>query len=94
MNPNYLDFEQPIAELEVKIEELQLVGSDAEINITEEISRLKEKSEALTKSIFSNLSAWQIAQLARGQHAAHRRHPPHVVGRRALHGEPRVPPAR
>ena len=44
MNPNYLDFEQPIAELEVKIEELQLVGSDNEINISEEIETLREKA--------------------------------------------------
>ena len=44
MNPNYLDFEQPIAELEVKIEELQLVGSDADINISEEIRTLRERA--------------------------------------------------
>ena len=44
MNPNFLDFEQPIAELEAKIEELRFVGSDAEINISEEISRLEAKS--------------------------------------------------
>ena len=65
MNPNYLDFEQPIAELEVKIEELQLVVSDANINISEEISRLQTKSKTLTESIFSSLSSWQISQLAR-----------------------------
>ena len=51
MNPNYLDFEQPIAELEMKIEELQSVGDDAEININEEIQRLKDKSHKLTQSI-------------------------------------------
>ncbi len=62
---NFLDFEQPIAELEAKIEELRYVGDDAEINITEEIARLEEKSRALTESIFSKLSPWQIAQLAR-----------------------------
>jgi acetyl-CoA carboxylase carboxyl transferase subunit alpha len=61
----FLDFEQPIAELEAKIDELRFVGDDSEINISDEIERLKEKSEALTRSIFSNLSAWQIAQLAR-----------------------------
>lgn len=65
MNLNFLDFEQPIAELEAKIEELRLVGSDSEINISEEIQRLKQKSEDLTKSIFTNLSAWQVTQLAR-----------------------------
>ena len=65
MDLKFLEFEQPIAELEAKIDELRFVGDDKEINITEEISKLKEKSETLTKSIFSNLSSWQIAQLAR-----------------------------
>lgn len=65
MNINFLDFETPIAELEAKIEQLRYVGDDAEINITEEIGRLEEKSRTLTKSIFSKLNAWQVAQLAR-----------------------------
>ena len=65
MNQNYLDFEQPIAELEEKIEELRHVGTDSEINITEEISRLEHKSKDLTHSIFKNLTAWQVVQLAR-----------------------------
>ncbi|MGD8783979.1 MAG: acetyl-CoA carboxylase carboxyl transferase subunit alpha [Thioalkalispiraceae bacterium] len=65
MNLNFLDFEQPIAELEAKIEELRYVGSDNEINISEEITRLQTKSRDLTKSIFSGLKAAQIAQLAR-----------------------------
>jgi acetyl-CoA carboxylase carboxyl transferase subunit alpha len=65
MNPNYLDFEQPIAELEVKIEELQLVGTDAEINISEEIETLREKSTRLTEKIYANLSAWDIVKVAR-----------------------------
>ncbi len=65
MNPNYLDFEQPIAELDAKIEALRLVGSDSEINIGEEITRLQAKSRELTASVFKNLSAWQITQLAR-----------------------------
>ncbi|MAT65812.1 MAG: acetyl-CoA carboxylase carboxyl transferase subunit alpha [Gammaproteobacteria bacterium] len=65
MNLNFLDFEQPIAELEAKIEELRYVGDDAEINISEEIRRLEEKSRSLTQSIFSKLNAWQVAQLAR-----------------------------
>lgn len=65
MDLQFLDFEQPIAELEAKIDELRFVGDDAEINISEEIERLKSKSEALTRSIFSKLSAWQIAQIAR-----------------------------
>ncbi len=62
---NYLDFEQPIAELEAKIEELRRVGFDNEINISEEIARLEEKSRKLTASVFSSLSAWQISQLSR-----------------------------
>jgi len=65
MNPNYLDFEQPIAELEAKIEELRYVGDDSEINIGEEIAKLQEKSRTLTKSIFSKLTPWQISKLAR-----------------------------
>ena len=65
MNLNFLDFEQPIADLEAKIEELRHVDTDSEINIDEEIDRLQAKSRDLTKSIFSNLSPWQIAQLAR-----------------------------
>jgi acetyl-CoA carboxylase carboxyl transferase subunit alpha len=65
MNPNYLDFEQPIAELEVKIEELQLVGTDNDINIGDEISTLREKSTRLTEKIYSSLSAWDIVKVAR-----------------------------
>ncbi|MCK6372414.1 MAG: acetyl-CoA carboxylase carboxyl transferase subunit alpha, partial [Gammaproteobacteria bacterium] len=59
MDLKFLDFEQPIAELEAKIDELRFVGDDSEINISDEIERLKEKSEALTRSIFSNLTSWQ-----------------------------------
>jgi len=65
MDINFLDFEQPIAELEAKIEELRYVGDDAEININEEIGRLQAKSQSLTESIFSKLDAWQVSQLAR-----------------------------
>ncbi|MGH1484618.1 MAG: acetyl-CoA carboxylase carboxyl transferase subunit alpha [Cellvibrionaceae bacterium] len=65
MNPNYLDFEQPIAELEGKIEELQLVGNDNDLNITEEIERLREKSNKLTASLYDNLTPWQVVQVAR-----------------------------
>ncbi len=68
MNPNYLDFEQPIAELEGKIEELQLVGNDNDLNITEEIAKLREKSVKLTENIYKNLSPWQIVQVARHPH--------------------------
>ncbi len=62
---NFLDFEQPIAELEAKIEELRYVGNDKEININEEITRLKKRSSELTESIFSSLSSWQVSQLSR-----------------------------
>ena len=65
MNLNFLEFEQPIAELEAKIEELRFVGDESAISITEEIERLQAKSRALTETIFSNLGAWQVAQLAR-----------------------------
>lgn len=65
MNPNYLDFEQPIADLEAKIEELRMVGNDTDINITDEITRLKKKSVSLTESIFSDLKSWDVARLAR-----------------------------
>jgi len=65
MDLKFLDFEQPIAELEAKIEELRYVGDDSEININEEVARLKSKSESLTKSIFSKLSPWQVARVAR-----------------------------
>jgi len=65
MAMNFLEFEQPIAELEAKIEELRFLGSDASVNLSEEIKRLQSKSRALTTSIFSNLSPWQITQLAR-----------------------------
>jgi len=65
MDLKYLDFEQSIAELEAKIEELRNVGFDQAINISDEISRLEEKSRKLTESVFSGLSAWQISQLSR-----------------------------
>lgn len=65
MDLKFLEFEQPIAELEAKIDELRFVGDDSEINIGDEIERLKVKSKSLTKSIFSNLTAWQVAQVAR-----------------------------
>lgn len=65
MDLKFLDFEQPIAELEAKIEELRYVGDDSEIDINEEITRLKEKSESLTKSIFAKLSSWQVTRVAR-----------------------------
>ena len=65
MEQNFLDFEQPIAELQAKIEELRYVTDDSDINITEEIATLEKKAESLTKSIFSKLKPWQVSQIAR-----------------------------
>lgn len=65
MNPNYLDFEQPIAELEVKIEELRSVGHDNDLNISDEIAKLTEKSAKLTGKIYSSLTPWDIVRVAR-----------------------------
>ncbi|HAD09877.1 MAG TPA: acetyl-CoA carboxylase carboxyl transferase subunit alpha [Porticoccaceae bacterium] len=65
MNLDYLDFEQPIAELEAKIEELKLVGNDNELNIAEEVQKLSDKSRKLTQNIYAKLSSWQIVQVAR-----------------------------
>ncbi len=62
---NFLEFEQPIAELDAKIEELRYVGDDSEININEEIIRLQKRSDELIASIFSSLSTWQYSQVAR-----------------------------
>ena len=64
-NLSYLDFEQPIAELESKIEELRMVTSDGGVNINDEIKKLKEKNQRLTRKIFSQLTDWQIVKLAR-----------------------------
>jgi acetyl-CoA carboxylase carboxyl transferase subunit alpha len=64
----FLDFEQPIAELEAKIEELRHVTSESEVNLHDEIGRLQAKSRQLTVSIFANLTPWQITQLARHPH--------------------------
>jgi len=65
---NFLDFEQPIAELEAKIEELRHVTAGAGVNVQDEIARLQSKSDQLTRSIFSKLSPWQVTQLARHPH--------------------------
>jgi acetyl-CoA carboxylase carboxyl transferase subunit alpha len=65
MDLSFLDFEQPIAELEAKITELRYLDADKDINVSQEIERLKAKSRALTRSIFQSLSPWQVAQLAR-----------------------------
>ena len=65
MKTTFLDFEQPLAELEAKIEELRYVQDDSALDISEEIGRLQKKSQALTREIYGKLSAWQIAQVAR-----------------------------
>ncbi len=65
MNSNYLDFEQPIAELQAKIDELRNVGSDNAINLDEEIQRLQVKMRQKIKGIFKDLTPWQICQLSR-----------------------------
>ncbi len=65
MAVSFLDFEQPIAELEAKIEELRHVTAESKVNIKDEIAKLQAKSRQLTKNIFANLTPWQITQLAR-----------------------------
>lgn len=65
MNINFLDFEQPIAELEAKIQELRMVGTDADVNLSEEIQRLEVKCNQLIKETFGKLTPWQVTQLAR-----------------------------
>lgn len=65
MNPNYLDFEQPIAELEAKIDELRNVGNDTDLNLADEIARLESKSAVLTEKIYADLSPWDIVRVAR-----------------------------
>jgi acetyl-CoA carboxylase carboxyl transferase subunit alpha len=65
MKTTFLDFEQPVAELEAKIEELRYVQDDSALDISEEINRLQKKSETLTKNIYAKLSAWQVSQVAR-----------------------------
>ena len=70
MKQTFLDFEQPVAELQQKIDELRFVHEDSAVDISDEISRLAKKSQQLTKEIYAKLSAWQIAQVAR----LHRRH--------------------
>lgn len=65
MDPQFLDFEQPIAELQAKIAELRYVTDDSEVNISEEIQILDRKAESLTSAIFAKLTPWQISQIAR-----------------------------
>ena len=65
MSRQFLDFEQPIEELNQKIQALRMVGNDNEVNLSEEIARLEAKCEELTATILSNLEPWQVAQMAR-----------------------------
>src|SRR4051812_8530212 len=65
MKTTFLDFEQPLAELEAKIDELRFVQDDSAVDISEEISQLEKKSQQLTKKLYARLSSWQITQLAR-----------------------------
>ena len=65
MKITFLDFEQPIAELEAKIEELRFVQDDSAVDISEEIDRLSKKSQQLTKDLYTQLTPWQVSQIAR-----------------------------
>lgn len=65
MSLQFLDFEQPIEELNQKIQALRMIGSDTEVNLSEEIARLEHKSRELMASVFANLEPWQVAQMAR-----------------------------
>ena len=65
MKQNFLDFEQPLAELHAKIEELRLIHDESGVDVADEIGRLEKKSQQLTKDIYAKLTAWQIAKLAR-----------------------------
>lgn len=89
MDMKFLDFERPIAELEAKIEELRFVGDDSEVNINEEVARLKEKSKSLTKSIFSKLSAWQVTRVARHESRPYTQDYLHMIAPdfQELHGD-------
>ena len=89
MDMKFLDFERPIAELEAKIEELRFVGDDSEVNINEKGGRLKEKSKSLTKSIFSKLSAWQVARVARHESRPYTQDYLHMIAPdfQELHGD-------
>ena len=65
MSRQFLDFEQPIEELKQKIEALRMVSDSHEVSLAEEIEKLEQKSEALMKSVFSNLDDWEVTQMAR-----------------------------
>src|SRR5260364_319811 len=65
MKTTFLDFEQPVAELEARIDELRFVQDDSAVDISDEIERLSKKSAQLTKELYARLSPWQAAQVAR-----------------------------
>ena len=65
MSIQFLDFEQPIAELQAKIDELRLVDSESSVDINNEIENLQKKSKELTEKIYTKLSSWQVSQVAR-----------------------------
>src|SRR3989442_9721494 len=71
MKTTFLEFEQPIAELETRIEELRYVQDDSAVDISEEIQRLTKRSQTLTKDIYGKLTPWQVAPVARHPHRPH-----------------------
>jgi acetyl-CoA carboxylase carboxyl transferase subunit alpha len=93
MKTTFLDFEQPIAELEAKIEELRFVQDDSAVDISEEIERLSKKSQQLTKDLYANLTPWQVSHIPRtawrpqlcGRPVDRRR--PRAFQRPGLHGD-------
>ena len=89
MNPDFLDFEQPIAELEAKIRELRHMGAESDLELDTEIERLQGRRRVLIEDIFSNLSAWQVTQLARHPQRPYTRdYVPHVFSEfHELHGD-------
>lgn len=89
MNPDFLDFEQPIAELEAKIRELRHMGAESDLDLDAEIERLQGRRRVLIEDIFSNLSAWQVTQLARHPQRPYTRdYVPHVFSEfHELHGD-------
>ena len=89
MNPDFLDFEQPVAELEAKIRELRHMGTESDLDLNTEVERLQGRRRALIEDIFSNLSAWQITQLARHPQRPYTRdYLPHLFSEfHELHGD-------
>src|SRR5690554_7776866 len=85
MNPNYLDFEQPIADLEAKIQDLRQASTGPAVNIDAELRTLQDKLRRRTAQIFRDLNPWQVAQLARSEeHTSELQSRPHLVCRLLL----------